>query len=137
MRQVSGIGGSLVLGGIVLCALWAVARDGAALLAVGGWYAVLGQFLAVAATMTLLIVLGALVVAVLSLPVLFVLRLTTDDGGFVMSRLTVSRLALAAAGAPRGLADTALRLADRVWKAAWWGCWHAARILRGGRLPSM
>ncbi len=124
MRRVNGMGGSLVLGGIVLCALWVVVRDGATLAAVGGWYAVLGQFLAVAATLALLVLLGTLALALLALPVLFVLRLATDDRGAAMSRQTVSR----------GLAGTALRLADPVWKAAWWGCWHLARILRGDRV---
>ena len=136
MRRVSEIGGSLVLGGVILYALWVVARDSTTLLAVGGWYAILGQFLAVAATMMLFVLLGVLILGLLSLPVLFVLRLTSDDGGLVVSRLTILRLASAIADAPRAFADTSLRLADSVWKAAWWGCWHLARVLRGDRRPS-
>ncbi len=118
MRRVSEIGGSLTLGGIVLCALWVVLRDGAMLASVGGWYAVFGQFLAVAATVSLLLFLGALILALLALPALFVLRLVAVDPG---------------AGSPRALGRVALDLADPVWKAAWWSGWYLARVFRGER----
>ncbi len=61
----------MVPGSVLALALAVVLGDLSHLLEEGGWYAVLGQFLAVATTLIMIAIGGVVVVALLALPFLF------------------------------------------------------------------
>ena len=97
----------MVPGSLLVLALAVVLGDLSHLLEEGGWYAVLGQFLAVATTLVMIAIGGVVVVALLALPFLFCF------GIYQELRRPIGPLALRA---------RLYRAADTVWKAAWW-CW--------------
>ena len=92
----------------------------------GGWYALLGHFIAVAATLVFLYVCGALALALLAMPLIVLFSLREDDFLAEASRPRPSpraMLATSVVAARRAV----LAAAEPPWKALWW-CWW---LLRG------
>ncbi|MFP6744771.1 MAG: hypothetical protein VCB77_06235 [Alphaproteobacteria bacterium] len=90
---------------------------------VGGWFALLGHFMAVAATLVMIYIAGVLVLAVLAAPVIILFSMHDDDS-FALTK------AMHALASPRTLLATCRRsiaralmvVAEPLWKAVWW-CW--------------
>lgn len=104
------------------------------LVEVGGWFALLGHFMAVAATLVFLYVCGALALALLVMPLILLFSLREDDFLALAEASRTTRspravLATCAAVAGRSL----LAVADPLWKALWW-CWW---FLRGRAAAEM
>jgi len=123
MRGLGDLLAKLVLGGGVVLAALTVARDGAELAATGGWFAVLGQFLAVLATLAVLGLLAALAVALALLPLLLYFGLADPERH---ERLTLTGALVAGT---RALGATSFAAANRVWKLSWWTCWWLGQVL--------
>jgi hypothetical protein len=93
----------------------------------GGWFALLGHFIAVAATLVFVYICGVLALALLAMPliVLFSLR---EDNFLALAKPSRTRpspravLATCVAAARRAV----LAVADPPWKALWW-CWWFLR----------
>lgn len=119
----------LVLGLVVGMALWTIARDWSELLAVGGWFAILGRFMVVFATVTLLVLLALLGIGVVIAPMLLLLLATNAlgekgyaNGGLVDQLRTVIN--------PQKLGSTLVRAANPIWKTLWWTWWYLSRRTR-------
>jgi hypothetical protein len=97
----------IVPGSVLGLALVVVLADLSHLLEEGGWYAVFGQFLAVATTLIMIAIGGVVVVALLALPFLFCFSI------FEELQRPIGPLA------PRAWL---YRAANAGWKAIWW-CW--------------
>ncbi len=110
---------SLIVPGSVLgFALAVVLGDLSYLLEEGGWYAVLGQFLAVATTLIMIIIGGVAAVTLLALPFLFCFSIYEE---------------LQRPIGPLKLGARFYRVANGGWKAAWWCWWHlSGRSAAGG-----
>lgn len=93
----------------------------------GGWYALLGHFIAVAATLVFVYILGVLALSLLAMPLIVLFSLREDD--FLAparpSRARPSPRAVLAAsvGATR---RAVFAIAEPPWKALWW-CWWFLR----------
>lgn len=90
---------------------------------VGGWFALLGHFVSVAATLVMIYIAGVLVVAVLAAPIIILFSMQDDDS-FALTRamhaLASPRTLLATCR--RSIARALMAVAEPVWKALWW-CW--------------
>lgn len=125
MRGVGDLIAIFVLGVLVGTAVSSTLENWSLLVETGGWFAVLGHFLAVAATLAMIVVAAALALALLALPIL-VYYAVTEPGARDLATLadrvrSPLRLRRAAAAA---LGRAALALAEPVWKALWWGWWY-------------
>ena len=101
---------SLIVPGSVLgLALVIVLGDLFYLLEEGGWYAVLGQFLAVATTLIMIAIGGVMVVTLLALPFLFCFSIYQE---------------LQRPIRPLELRARIWRAANGGWKWAWWCWWY-------------
>ena len=89
----------------------------------GGWFALLGHFVAVAATLVFLYVCGVLALSLLVMPLILLFSLREDDFLALAEASRTRRspravLVTCAAVAGRAV----LAVADPLWKALWW-CW--------------
>ncbi len=97
------------------------------LVEVGGWYALLGHFVAVAATLVFVYICGVLALSLLAMPLILWFSLREDDFLALAEASRTRRspravLATSAAVAGRAV----LAVADPLWKALWW-CWWFLR----------
>lgn len=135
MRRIGDLIPVIVLGAIGGIAIWATANGWSSLLDEGGWYALLGQFLAVAATLAFLFVACVLRLTLLALPLLLLFGLSDQGrapGGVARRPADAFRTGVS------GLARAAYAIANALWKTAWWGWWFVGGIVRpvnrdGGR----
>ena len=113
-------------------ALGSTLNEWAYLVETGGWYAVLGHFMAVAATLVILYICGVLALSILVLPLILLYSLNEDDfEAFAAANRTV-RSPRAVLATCVGVAGRALlAVADPAWKGLWW-CWW---LLRGRADP--
>ena len=103
-----------VLAILVTIALWTVVRDWSYLLGVGGWFALLGRFLAVLATLVVFVVLFVLGCSILALPVL-VYFAVADPASHQTLR------------PERALRSGVYSVVNPLWKACWWAWWLVFR----------
>ncbi len=86
---------------------------------IGGWFALVGHFVAIAATLVFIYICGVLALSILVAPII-VLFSMRDDDSFALTK------AMNALGNPRVLLAACRRaimtIADPLWKALWW-CW--------------
>ncbi len=99
----------IVPGSVLVLALAVVLGDLSHLLEEGGWYAVLGQFLAVATTLIMIAIGGVVVVTLLALPFLFCFSIYQE---------------LHRPIGPLALRTRLYRAANGGWKWAWWCWWY-------------
>ncbi len=129
MRRVGEYVSVAFLIGFISVTIWAVAGDWQHLSTVGGWFAVLGQFLAVSATLAMLCLLSALCVALLCLPLLLYFSLANPASHERLTpaaALSLSTKALSTAA--RRTSRWLLRFLNFLWKCVWW-TWWAVRTL--------
>ena len=93
----------------------------------GGWFALLGHFIAVAATLVFLYICGVLALAILVMPLIIWFSWREDDFLALAEASRANRspravLVTCAAVAGRAV----LAVADPLWKALWW-CWWFLR----------
>ena len=97
------------------------------LVGVGGWFALLGHFMAVAATLVFLYVCGALALALLVMPLIVLFSLREDDFLALAEASRTPRSARAVLATCAAVAGRAiLAVADPPWQALWW-CWWFLR----------
>ncbi len=113
----------------VTVALVSTAADWRYLVEAGGWFAVLGHFLMVAATLVLLFLAGILVLALAALPFILLFCRNQDDF-FALAEASRARHSTRAllAVCRRIMVRSMLAVIDPLWKALWW-CWW---FIRGG-----
>ena len=98
-------------------------NDWAYLVETGGWYAVLGHFMAVAATLVILFICGVLALSILVLPLIVLFSLNEDDLDALATASRKARSPRAVLATCLGVAGRALlAVADPLWKGLWW-CW--------------
>ena len=114
MQRIVGYFSLAVITGLVGISLGAVVGDLGMLVDSGGWFAVVGQFMAVFSTLVLGLLLAVLGVSVLMLPVFAYFLVAAPSG---------QRISSAGAGLYRG--------AERIWKVAWWIGWGVRRVVLG------
>ena len=95
-----------VLYGFTIVALWSVLRELPFLMETGGWFAVIGQLMAVISTLIMLFLLGVLCLALVCLPVLLFFAISAPGD---IERLTWS-------GFSDELGRRSLQIANPVWK---------------------
>lgn len=108
----------IVPGSVLALALVTVLGDLSHLLDEGGWYAVLGQFLAVATTLIMIAIGCVVVVTLLALPLVFCFGIYQE---------------LQRPIGPPALRARCYRAANICWKAVWWSWWHLTRPSVGRR----
>ena len=99
----------IVPGSVLALALIIVLGDLSFLLEEGGWYAVFGQFLAVATTLIMIAIGGVVVVTLLALPFVFCISIFEE---------------LQRPIGPLALRDRFYRAANIGWKTIWWCWWY-------------
>ena len=99
----------MVPGSVLALALAVVLGDLSHLLEEGGWYAVLGQFMAVATTLIMIAIGGVLVVTLLALLFVFCFGIYQE---------------LRRPNEPLAPRARFYRAANSVWKTAWWCWWY-------------
>ena len=109
---------------LVAVALASTAADWRHLAESGGWFAMLGHFLMVSATLVLLFLAGVLALALAALP--FILLFCRNEDDF-FALAEASRAGLPAM-ARWIIVRPLLAIIDPVWKALWWSWW----FIRGG-----
>ncbi len=93
----------------------------------GGWFALLGHFVAVAATLVFLYICGVLALSLLVMPLIVLFSLREDDFLALAEASRTTRSPRAVLGTCAGVAGRAvLAVADPLWKALWW-CWWFLR----------
>ena len=107
-----------MLFGVTIVAFWSVLREWSYLMETGGWFAVLGQLMAVISTLVMLFLLGALCLAVVCLPVLLFFGIGAPDK---IERLTWNSFAQA-------FGRRCLLIANPVWKTLWWTWWFVNQV---------
>lgn len=104
-------------------ALGSTLNEWSYLIEAGGWFAILGHFMAVAATLVMLFICGVLALSILVLPLILLFSLSEDDLRALTSASREMRSPRAVLGTCLGLAGRAmLAVADPIWKGVWW-CW--------------
>ena len=114
----------LVLALLIAVALASTAADWRHLVETGGWFALLGHFLMVAATLVMLFLAGVLALALAALPLILLFGRNEDDF-FAFTEASRARHSIRAlAGVMRRIiARALLAAAEPIWKALWWGWW--------------
>ncbi len=93
----------------------------------GGWFALLGHFVAVSATLVFLYICGVLALSLLVMPLILLFSLREDDFLALAEASRTKRSPRAVLAACAGVAGRAvLAVADPPWKALWW-CWWFLR----------
>lgn len=90
---------------------------------VGGWFALLGHFMVIAASLVMVYIAGVLVVVIVAAPFIILFSMQDDDSFALtkaMQALARPRALLAAWRRSAGRALMAV--AEPAWKALWW-CW--------------
>jgi hypothetical protein len=86
---------------------------------VGGWFALVGHFVVIAATLVFIYICGVLALSIVVAPIVILFSMRDDDS-FALTK------AMNALGNPRVLLAACRRvvmaIADPLWKALWW-CW--------------
>ena len=119
----------LLLWGIFALAAWTVVRDWSYLMEAGGWFALLGQFMAVTWTLLFLVVLVLLGIVLLFLPLLIYFGVSEHQAN---EELSLARAAHLLVQGLRRLGRLTLRVANPIWKALWWTWWFLRRACYDG-----
>lgn len=130
MRKVSEVISIVALSTLVSITLWSVLRDWTYLTSVGGWFAVVGQTLAVITALAMIVIVIALALALLTLPVLiYFLAVGRMDEYRTFSQ--VLHLMIRTIGTQLRTFGTRIFTAvDYGWKILWWGHWHLRCFVR-------
>ena len=114
---------------LVAVALASTAAEWRHLVESGGWFAMLGHFLMVAATLVMLFLAGVLALALAVLPVIFLFGRNEEDF-FALTEASRARDSTRALfGVMRRIiVRSVLAVIDPLWKALWWSWW----FIRGG-----
>ena len=114
---------------LVAVALASTVADWRHLAEAGGWFAMVGHFLMVAATLVLLFLAGMLALALAALPFVLLFCRNEDDF-FALAEASQARHSTRAllAVCRRIMVRSMLAVIDPLWKALWW-CWW---FIRGG-----
>ena len=116
---------------LLAIALASTVADWDALVESGGWFALLGNFFMVAATLVLLYIAGVLALGLAALPIILLFCRNQDDFFALAEASRAGQLPRALLAVLRGIiARSILALVNPPWKAAWW-CWW---FLRGRSL---
>ena len=114
---------------LVAVALASTAADWRQLVEIGGWFAVLGHFLMVAATLVMLYLAGVLALAVAALPFVLLFCRNEDDFFALTEASRARHSTRAILGVMRRIiARAMLAIVDPPWRALWWSWW----FIRGG-----
>ncbi|MDH3690507.1 MAG: hypothetical protein OEU36_13595 [Gammaproteobacteria bacterium] len=130
MRKVSEVISVVALSTLVSITLWSVVRDWTYLTSVGGWFAVLGQTLAVITALAMIVIVIGLALALLALPVLlYFLAIGRMDEYRTFSQML--HLMIRTIGAQlRTFGGRILMAVDYGWKLLWWGHWYMRSFVR-------
>lgn len=117
--------------GLLAIALVSTAADWRYLVETGGWFALLGNFMMVAATLVLLFLAGVLALCLAALPFIYLFWRNEDDffALAAASRAGQSPRALLAV-MRRIMVRRLIAVANPIWKALWWSWW----FIGGGAL---
>ncbi len=116
---------------LLAIALASTVGDWDALVESGGWFAPLGHFFMVAATLVLLYIAGVLALGLAALPLILLFARNEDDF-FALAEASRAGHSLSAllAVLRKIMVRSILALVNPLWKATWWCWWY----LRGRAL---
>lgn len=130
MRKLTEAISMVALATLVGVTVWTVARDWVYLTSIGGWFAVLGQLLAVFATLIMVVIVVTLAAALLALPfILCSLAVTRTD-----TPQTLPAIVRTITGIARrqvcSLGRKLFAVVNYGWKILWWGQWYLRLFFR-------